>query len=313
MAFTNKPQVFNAKINPITFGANGHEVTLGGSNVYPLYSFDAPIENAPKVGIEVSDKGFDATLPEMAKFYEGCSTVVEMAKRAASAEGVDFVCLRLESADPNAENTSDEECAALCKAVAEAIDKPLAVIGSKNAEKDATLLGKVAEALTGYNPLLLSFKEENYKAVAASAIMAYGAKAVGESAVDINLAKQLNVMVSQMGIAAGNTVMNIGTAAAGYGFEYVVSTMDRVRGAALTQNDKDLQMPIVTPVGDETWNVKESMLEEIDNPAWGAREERGIQMEIVTAAADLASGSDAVILHHPASVKTVSAFVAALM
>ena len=120
MAFTNKPQVFNAKINPITFGANGHEVTLGGSNVYPLYSFDAPIENAPKVGIEISDKGFNAELPELAKFYEGCTTVVEMAKRAAGAEGVDFVCLRLESADPNAENTSSEECAALAKAVAEA-------------------------------------------------------------------------------------------------------------------------------------------------------------------------------------------------
>ena len=313
MAFTNKPQVFNAKINPITFGANGHEVTLGGSNVYPLYSFDAPIPNAPKVGIQISDKGFDATLPELAKFYEGCNTVVEMAKRAASAEGVDFVCLRLESADPNGDNASVEDCAALAKAVAEAIDKPLAVIGSKNVEKDSTLLGKVAEALNGYNPLLLSCKEENYKAIAASAIMAFGAKVAGESAVDINLAKQLNVLVKQMGVAAGNTVMNVGTAAAGYGFEYVASTMDRIKGAAMTQNDVDLQLPIVTPLGDEAWSVKETLLEESDNPAWGAREERGIQMEICTASACLASGSDAVILKHPASVKTISAFVAALM
>ena len=85
MPFTNKPQVFNAKINPITVGADGHEMTLGGSNVYPLYSFDAPIENAPKVGLQVSDKGFDAALPEMAKFYEGCNTVVERAVRAAGA------------------------------------------------------------------------------------------------------------------------------------------------------------------------------------------------------------------------------------
>ncbi len=313
MAFTNKPQVFNAKINPITFGANGHEVTLGGSNVYPLYAFDAPIPNAPKVGIQISDKGFDATLPELAKFYEGCDTVVDMAKRAASAKGADFVCLRLESADPNGDDASIEDCAALCKAVAEAIDKPLAVIGSKNVEKDTNLLGKVADALNGYNPLLLSCKEENYKGVAASAIMAFGAKVAGESAVDINLAKQLNVLIKQMGIAPGNTVMNIGTAAAGYGFEYVASTMDRVKGAAMTQNDVDLQLPIVTPLADDVWGVKETIVEESDTPAWGAREERGIQMEICTATACLASGSDAVIVKHPASVKTLSAFVAALM
>lgn len=313
MAFTNKPQVFNAKINPITFGANGHEVTLGGSNVYPLYAFDAPIANAPKVGIQISDKGYEAALPELAKFYEGCNTVVEMAKRAASAEGADFVCLRLDSADPNGDDAAIEDCAALCKAVAEAIDKPLAVIGSKNVEKDTTLLGKVAEALNGYNPLLLSCKEENYKGIAASAIMAFGAKVAGESAVDINLAKQLNVLVKQMGVAAGNTVMNVGTAAAGYGFEYVASTMERVKGAAMTQNDVDLQLPIVTPLADDAWGVKETLLEESENPAWGAREERGIQMEICTASACLASGSDAVILKHPASVKTISAFVAALM
>lgn len=313
MPFTNKPQVFNAKINPITIGADGNQMTIGGSNVYPLYSFDAPIENAPKVGLQVSDKGFDATLPELAKFYEGCNTVVEQAVRAAGAEGVDFVCLRLESADPNGDNTSAEDCAALCKAVADAINKPLAIVGSKNVEKDGELFNKVADALQGKNVLLMSCKEENYKQVGASAIMAYGQKVACESAVDINLAKQLNVLVSQMGIANGNTVMNTGTAAAGYGFEYVASTMDRVRGAALTQNDKDLQLPIVTPVGDEAWGVKEAILEESENPVWGAREERGIQMEIVTAAADLASGSDAVIVRHPASAKTLSAFVAALM
>ena len=313
MPFTNKPQVFNAKINPITVGADGHEMTLGGSNVYPLYSFDAPIENAPKVGLQVSDKGFDAALPEMAKFYEGCNTVVERAVRAAGAEGVDFVALRLESADPNGDNTSAEDCAALCKAVADAIDKPLCVIGSKNAEKDAEVFNKVGEALAGKNALLMSCKEENYKQIGASAIMAYGQKVGCESAVDINLAKQLNVLMTQMGVPAGNTVMNTGTAAAGYGFEYVASTMDRVKGAALTQNDTGLQMPIVTPVADDAWGVKESILEESENPAWGAREERGIQMEIVTAAADLASGFDAVIVLHPASAKTISAFVAALM
>ena len=130
---------------------------------------------------------------------------------------------------------------------------------------------------------------------------------------DINLAKQLNVLLSQLGVPTTKIVMNLGTAAAGYGFEYLASTIDRVKDAALKQNDAMLQMPVVTPLGDDCWGVKEALLEEADMPEWGEREERGIQMEITTAAACIASGSDAVILRHPESVKTISEFVSALV
>ena len=107
--------------------------------------------------------------------------------------------------------------------------------------------------------------------------------------------------------------MNIGSAAAGYGYEYVVSTMDRIKGAALGQNDNMLQMPIITPVSAETWGVKESVATEEDMPEWGSEDERGIDMEVMTAAADLAAGSDAVILRHPESVKTIAKMIKALV
>ena len=161
--------------------------------------------------------------------------------------------------------------------------------------------------------LFLSAKEENYKTVGASVGLAYGQKVGAESAVDINLAKQLNVLMTQLGVAPENMAVNLGSAAAGYGFEYVASTLERVKSAALSQNDKMLQMPIVTPVSSETWSVKEALASEEDMPEWGSREERGVQMEIVTAAACLAAGSDAVILKHPTSVATISALVGALM
>ena len=119
--------------------------------------------------------------------------------------------------------------------------------------------------------------------------------------------------MTQLGVSAKNVAMNVGSAAAGYGFEYVISTLDRVKGAALTQGDAMLQMPIVTPVSTETWNVKESMATEADMPEWGSQEERAIDMEVETAAACLVSGSDAVILRHPESVKTISALIAGLM
>lgn len=313
MPFTDKPQVFNAKIREFTFGTDGRELKLGGYNTYPLYTFDAAPANPPRIGMIISDQGYDASVPGFKAFYGDCADVPAMAKKAASLPGVDFVCLELEGGDPNGANRPSEELAALAKEVYEAIDKPLAVMGCKNIEKDTELFQKVAEALQGKRILLLSCREEDYKTVAASAVMAYSQTVGAESAVDINLAKQLNVLLSQMGTPNDATVMNLGSAAAGYGFEYLASTIERVKGAALTQNDEALQMPVITPVGDDAWSVKEALLEEADAPEWGSREERGIAMEIETAAAVLGSGSDAILLKHPESVKTLAEMISALM
>lgn len=315
MSFAPKAQAFNASINAVTIGTGDKAAVLGGVNVMPFYSFDAPIANKQKIGIEICDTGMESYsfVPGLVDFYAGCEDVAAMAKKAATLEGVSFIALRFESADPNGANTSVEDCVAVAKAVAEAVDLPIAVMGCKNVEKDTALFNAVSQALEGKNIVVLSAKEENYKTVGASAVMAYGQKVGAESAVDINLAKQLNVMISQMGIADENVVMNIGSAAAGYGYEYVVSTLDRVRAAALAQGDTQLQMPIITPISTETWGVKEAVMPEADMPEWGNQEERGIEMEIATAAACLASGSDAVILRHPASVATISAYIDALV
>lgn len=313
MPFTDKPQVFGASINALTIGTEGRSTTIGGSNVYPLYSFDAALPNSVKVGIEISNKGYDATIPGFAALYEGTETVADRAVRAAACEGVDFVAVNLEGADPNGDDMSVEDCAAQVKAVYDAIDKPIVVMGCKNTEKDTALFNKVAEVMQGCNIVLMSAKEEDYKTIGASAGLAYGQIIGAESAVDINLAKQLNVLFSQLGVDSKKVVMNVGSAAAGYGFEYLASTLDRIKNAALTQNDAMLQMPIITPVAGDAWGVKEALLEEADMPEWGSREERGIQMEIVTASACIASGSDAVILRHPESVKTISELASGLM
>lgn len=306
MPFTAKSGKFNASINTVEIGTGDKAIKIGGENVLPLYSFDAPIENAPKVGIEITDFGMENELDCIKKYYEGCETLADIAKKAASFEGVDFLCFRMEGGDPNGANKSTEELIEALKAVAEVVDLPIAVAGCKNAEKDAELLSKAAEALDGRNAMFLSAKEENYKTVGAAAGLAYKQIVGAESSVDINLAKQLNVLMSQLGVNSKSVVMNVGTATAGYGFEYVVSTMDRVKAAALSQNDVNLQMPIVTPVASETWGVKESVSSEADVPEWGDQEARGIDMEVETAMADIAAGSNAVILKHPTSIATIS-------
>ena len=313
MPFNQKPQKFNAKINTVTVGTGDKAVTIGGNSTFPFYTFDAPTENRPKIGVEITDMGLDDFAPGIKAYYEGCTTMAEIAQKAAAMEGGDFVVLNLEGGDPNGVNKSTEELIAIVKEVADAIDCPLVVEGCKNVEKDAELLPKVAEALQGRNALILSEKEENYKAIGAAAGLAYNQIVGAESAVDINLAKQLNVVTTQLGVDAKKIVMNIGSAAVGYGYEYVVSTMDRIKGAALSQDDKQLQMPIITPVADEAWNVKEAMASEADMPEWGPAEDRGISMEVQTAAAVLASGSDAVILKHPKSVATISKMIKELM
>ena len=312
MPFKKTPQTFTGKIGTVEIGAD-NKMVLGGNNIFPFYTFDAEEANAPKIGAEVSDLMQEEIFGTLKDYYEGCSTLADYAKKAEAIEGVDFICLHLEAADPNGENKSVEDCVAEAVEVEAAITKPLVIAGCKNNEKDAELFTKIAEALEGKNVLFMSAKEENYKQVGVSVVQAYGNKLSAESAVDINLAKQLNVLLTQLGITSDKFVMNLGSAAAGYGFEYVVSTFDRVKSAALGQNDTALQIPVITPVAFETWNVKEAVMPEEDMPEWGSREVRAINMEVVTAAACLAAGSDAVILRHPKTISTVSTMVKELL
>ncbi len=309
MSFVPKTQPFSGKINAVTLGTGDKAVVIGGQNVLPFYTFDAPIENAPKIGVEISDAADSWDVAGLTEFYAGCTTMAERAKKAETMEGADFICLNFESADPNGADLRVEDCVADAKAVAEAVSMPIVIMGCKNMEKDGKLFAAIAEALQGKNILVMSAKNEDYKSVGASVALACGQKVGAETADDINLAKQLNIMLKGLNVPAESIVMNIGTAAVGYGYEYVASTLDRIRDAALKQSDADLQMPIIAPVSTDTWGVKESSASEEDEPAWGCREERGISMEISTAAANLTGGADAVIMRHPAAVATIKKFI----
>ena len=285
MAFTPKTAPFRGKINAVTLGTGDKAIVIGGQNVMPFYTFDAPIEHAPKIGVEISDLAKEWDAPALNEFYAGCATMADYAKKAETMPGADFLCLHFESADPNGANRSVADCVADAKAVAEAVTMPIVIMGCKNIEKDGELFSKISEALQGRNILVMSARSEDYKTVGASVALAYGQKVGAETADDINLAKQLNIMLKGLSINPENIVMNIGTAAVGYGYEYVT----------------------------DTWNVKESSATEEDEPAWGCREERAIEMEVSTAAANLTGGADAVIMRHPAAVAAIKKFIEELI
>ena len=313
MSFAPKTGAYRGAINAVTLGTGDKAIVIGGQNVLPFYTFDAAIENSPKVGMEISDAAASWDYAALGEFYAGCTTMADYAKKAEALEDCDFICLNFVNADPNGANRPVADCVADAKAVAEVVTKPIVVLGCKNLEKDAELFSAMAEALQGKNVLFMSAKNENYKTVGASVVLASGQKVGAETADDINLAKQLNIMLKGLNVSLENVVMDIGTAAVGYGYEYAASTLDRIRLAALAQGDTDLQTPILATVCNDVWGVKEATASEEDEPAWGCREERAMSMEVATAVADLTGGADAVVLRHPASVATVKKFIAELV
>ena len=309
MSFTPKTQPFSGKIHAVTLGTGDQAIVIGGQNVLPFYTFDAPIEHAPKIGVEVSHASASWSVAGLADLYAGCQTLADCAKKAQTVEGADFIALNFEAADPNGADRSVDDCVADAKAVAEVVTKPIVVLGCKNLEKDSELFTKLAEALSGKNVLFMSAKNENYKTVGAAVALANAQKVGAETADDINLAKQLNIMLKGLNVQPESVVMDIGTAAVGYGYEYAASTFDRIRLAALAQSDADLQMPILATASLDAWSVKESTASEEDEPAWGCQEERAINMEVATAAADLTGGADAVVMRHPAAIATIKKFI----
>ncbi|WP_102398957.1 acetyl-CoA decarbonylase/synthase complex subunit delta [Haloimpatiens massiliensis] len=312
--FKKTVQKYSGKINEVQMGTGEKAIKIGGQNALPFYTFDGDTGNTPKMGMEIIDVYPENWIDALKEIYKDvCNDPVQWAKFVEEKYNPDFICLRLEGADPSGANKSVEECTKVAKAVAEAIEVPLAIAGTGNHDKDAKLFESLAKELDGHNVLLLSAVEENYKTVAAAGALAYSHKVGAESSVDINLAKQLNILINQLGVKTENIVSNVGCSAAGYGYEYVISTMDRIRLAALGQDDKTLQTPIITPVSFETWKVKEAVESEKDSPQWGSQEERGISMEVATATGVLSAGTDALVLRHPKSIETLRSLVEGLL
>jgi len=130
------------------------------------------------------------------------------------------------------------------------------------------------------------------------ACLADGHSILAEGPIDVNIQKQLTILITAMGLPAERIVMHPGTAALGSGLEYEYSIMERIRLAGL-QGDRMLSQPVLTIVGEETWKAKESRLAESAMPEWGVAARRGPAWEAATAAAFLQAGTDIVVLVHP--------------
>jgi acetyl-CoA decarbonylase/synthase complex subunit delta len=213
---------------------------------------------------------------------------------------------------PDQKNKSAEEAAKTAAEVAAAIDIPLLILGSGHVEKDSQVLQAAAAATRGKNCAIGKAVEENYKTIAAAA-MANDHKLIAMSQLDVNLAKQLNILLTQMGFDKERIIMDPMSSALGYGLEYTYSVMERIRLAGLLQNDAMMQTPVVCDIGANVWKVKETMAPDAEVPEWGGLADRALAWESLTASAMITAGADMLIMRHPGAAAKAKEMIAELM
>jgi len=297
------------KINAVTIGATPQDggtrtstVTIGGETTLPFYHFEGTMPHKPALAMEVWDvPAEDWPSPVREPFADVMGDPGTWAKACVEEHGADLICLRLKGCDPNGANRSAAEAAEAAKRVLEAVGVPLIIWGCGNVEKDSEVFPVVAEAVSGENCLLGTIAEDNYKTLTALGT-AYGHKLIAESPVDINMAKQVNILAIDIGFPAESLVIYPSTGALGYGIEYVYSIMERLRIAGL-KGDKVVAMPMLCDIGVEVWGVKEAKAPESDVPGWGDAKVRGPMWEASTATVYLLAGADVLIMRHPEAVR----------
>ncbi|NIN65740.1 MAG: acetyl-CoA decarbonylase/synthase complex subunit delta [Anaerolineae bacterium] len=284
-------------------GTRSKTVIVGGETTLPFLDFEAPMPNPPRIAVEIQDRRPSDWSPVLMDVWG--EAMDDPATWAAAVEGldVDLVLLKINLTDANGNETTVEQARTAVRKVLDATTLPLIVFGPGQTDKDIELLVAVAEEATGERIVLGVCDDKNYKTIVAAAL-AHGHLVNGRTAMDVNLAKQLNILISDVGLRLDRVIMDPTTAALGYGVEYGYSAMERLRLAAL-QGDSMTQQPMLVTPGEEAWRMKEAKVGE-DVPAeWGDWEERAITWETLTATTLIHSGADIVVLRHPESVRRI--------
>jgi acetyl-CoA decarbonylase/synthase, CODH/ACS complex subunit delta len=310
LAFQPTKQVYSGQIREVTIGHGDKAVTIGGKAAFPFHTFEGAAPRAPRIAMEVWDKDPSEDWSEAAKapFKDVLGDPAAWAKKCVSEYGAEIIVVQTKSADPNADNKSAAEVAGVVKKVVDAVDVPVVVWGVANHDKDVEVMRLVSEQCAGKNLAISPVEEGDYKQIGA-ACLGYKHTVVASSPIDVNLAKQLNILLGNLGVNEKDILIDPTTGGLGYGLEYTYSVMERIMQAALTQEDEKLQQPIIANVGNEVWKCKEANLSAEDAPELGDPNVRGFMMESIAAVDFLLAGADVVILRHPESVKLVKGFI----
>jgi len=309
LAFEFFKESYSGSIKEITLGKGDKAVTVGGEACYPFYQFEGAMPNKPKIAMEIWDMEPDEwPAAALAPFKDVISDPAAWAKKCVAEFGAEMIVLQLKSTDPNGNDAPAGDAAATVKKVLAAVDVPLIIWGTANVEKDEEVLKKIAEECQGENLVLGPVEDKNHKGIGAAA-MGFGHSVIASSPIDVNLAKQCNILLENLGMPIDRMIIDPTTGGLGYGLEYSYSVMERLRMAALAQGDDKLQLPIINNLGNEVWKCKEAKQTAEEAPLLGDPEKRGILMEAVGAVAYLMSGSNVLIMRHPESIRMVRSYI----
>lgn len=295
-------------VSTITIGATKEEggtrancVKVGGQKSLPFLFPEGALPHRPVIALEIWD-----TIPsEWPQALPG--DPIAWAEKCVKDYQAQLLCLKLSAAHPDSGNKTPDEEAKLVAKILKKVPVPLIILGCGDDAKDNLVLPACSEAAKGERCLIGDAVQDNYKTLTA-ACLADGHNIIAESPIDINIAKQLNILISDMGLPLERIVINPTIGALGYGLEYAYSIMERARLAALA-GDKTVASPFIGFIGQESWRAKEAKVMESEFPSWGPELERGIIWEIITATALIQSGADILVMRHSEAVKKVNTYI----
>ena len=306
------------QVREVTLGATEAEggtrtktVTVGGQTAMPFLGFEGEMPRRPVIAIEIQDRKPDDWSPLLMETWGDVMDDPATWAKAAEKAGADLILLQLGLTGADGEPNTPKKARAAVRQVLKATGLPLIVLGPGQVDADNELLVAVAEEGAGERLALGFCEEKNYRTIVAAAL-AHNQLVIARTAMDVNLAKQLNILISDMGLPLERILMDPTSAGVGYGMEYGFSVMERLRLAAL-QGDSMTQLPMIVTVGYEAWRQKETRVNEGVPEAWGDWEERAINWETVTAASLVESAADIVALRHPESVRRIHKMIRELM
>ncbi|MCX5712217.1 MAG: acetyl-CoA decarbonylase/synthase complex subunit delta [Candidatus Omnitrophica bacterium] len=292
-------------------GTRSKVVKIAGESTLPFLFTEAALPHRPVIAYEIWDIAPTDWSEELTRAWgKVLNNSLEWAVKCVKDYKADLLCVRLQGAHPDNGNRSPAEVSKFISVLLKKVDVPLIILGCGDDAKDNLILPAASEAAKGERCLLGYAVQDNYKTLAA-AVLADGHNIIAESPIDINIAKQLNILISDMGLPLERIAMNPTIGALGYGLEYAYSIMERGRLAALA-GDKTLACPFVCCVGQETWRAKEAWASKAEFPHWGNETERGIMWEIVTAIALLQAGADVLVMRHPKAIEKVGQYISDL-
>jgi acetyl-CoA decarbonylase/synthase complex subunit delta len=313
LAFQPKKLAYSGSIGEVTLGSGDNALKVGGKTALNFHTFEGEFPNPPKVAMEMWDKDPSDEWSEIIKepFKDVLGDPAAWAKKCVEY-GAELLVVQCKSSDPNGDNKSGDDVATVVRKVADAVDVPIVVWGTANHDKDTEVMRAVAEKVSDKRLAISPVEEGDYKAIAA-ACLGYNHVVVGSSPIDVNLAKQMNILLGNLGVTAQNMLIDPTTGGLGYGLEYSYSIVERLTQAALLQEDDKLQLPIISNVGNEVWKSKEANQSEEEAPELGDASKRGVMMEVITAIDMLLAGADIVIVRHPESLKLLKSYIATML